>query len=179
MGSLFQQLISYMAILAFLSLGCTSEGETTPILSSEDTGTSSFDPGAEPTDQGASQDDPGTEPTDQGSSQVDQGTTGPIVSYFEHARPILQTYCTPCHEASPLPEAGSGGHNIASHYNDAFKAASDIYPECAGKNVGECSFILASDQTMPVACGPNTDICEIPPAELSVIQAWVQGGMQP
>ncbi len=172
MGSPLRELTLYVTIVASLSLGCTSESETIPILSSADTGTSQFDPGTGPTDQGSSQ-------VDQGTNPVDQGATGPIVSYFEHTRPILQTYCTPCHEASSLPEAGSGGHNIASHYNDAFKAASDIYPECAGKNVGECSFILASDQTMPFACDPNTDICEIPPAELSVIQAWVQGGMQP
>ncbi|MBR57930.1 MAG: hypothetical protein CMH54_07705 [Myxococcales bacterium] len=92
----------------------------------------------------------------------------PIVSYETDAKPVFVQYCNNCHSWLNL-----GGHNIASNYDDAFKPASSWYSQCAGLNMGECSLVLMLDGSMPINDIPSDD------PGLDIIQAWIDGGMQP
>ena len=83
-------------------------------------------------------------------------------TYYEHVQPILLQFCGGCHSGG-----GSGGHDIASNYVDAFKTSGS----CGGIMVGPCALELINNGSMPP--GP----LELPPGEIQIIDDWVNGGM--
>jgi hypothetical protein len=93
---------------------------------------------------------------------------GGLTTYANDAQPILQTYCGSCHG----PGFGSGGHNIATDYDDAFLSSYS----CAGLSKGECAVIRTEEGSMPP--GANGTMV-VTPEELSILQAWVLDGLLP
>jgi hypothetical protein len=64
----------------------------------------------------------------------------PVVLTYADVQPIFQKYCSGCHSGG-----GSGGHNIASSYDDALK---DSY-YCPGKTKGYCAWVRMGDGMKP------------------------------
>jgi hypothetical protein len=114
------------------------------------------------------------EPLDAGqldSGEPDVGLpdadAGSAVTYTSHIESILLTRCSPCHSA-----LGEGGHNAATSYEDAARAADEILrvitsgsmPEsgmgnlgCAGRDPGEPGCVTVE--------------------EFGLIQRWVEDGV--
>ncbi len=152
------RMVVLVATLGMLTFACGGGDGEDPV---EDQGTQT-DTGS---DEGS-----GDLGVDEGSEDlgVDEGTpedtAPPVVSYATDVQPILQIYCNGCHSVN-----NAGGHNITSTYEDSFLDAAS----CAGETIGACSVSRSADGTMPP--GPTT----VSPEELAIMQAWVDGGMQP
>ncbi|MBR57931.1 MAG: hypothetical protein CMH54_07715 [Myxococcales bacterium] len=88
-----------------------------------------------------------------------------VVGYAADVQPILQASCTGCHTT-----AGNGGHNVAAEYSEAMKLSN--HPSCTDMTVGECSLVRVIDGSMPIGGSVSAN-------DIAILQAWVDGGMQP
>jgi hypothetical protein len=88
-------------------------------------------------------------------------------SFETDAKPVLLKHCAGqvCH----VDGIGAGGM-VVSKYEDMLKPA--IY--CQGANKGACCAYRMKEGSMPKNCSG----C-VPQADIDVIQAWVDGGLQP
>jgi hypothetical protein len=109
--------------------------------------------------------------------EIDEGCGPVAVSYATDVRPILQTYCSPCHTSG----AGSGSYNVNNYSSTQ---ASSYY--CAGQTKGACSLARIQNGTMPAGRGctgnPASDVGNsscLNAAQQSTIEAWITGGQQP
>jgi hypothetical protein len=96
-------------------------------------------------------------------------------TYTFDAQPIYKKYCAPCHSMF-----GSGSHNIATVYGDAFLAS--YY--CVGQNKGQCTIVRIKNGSMPPGAGctgnPAMDKDNancLTAAEQATIDAWIMAGM--
>ena len=98
--------------------------------------------------------------------------------YSSDVQPVFEAKCTPCHTV-----IGSGDHNIASNYNDAFIPADD-FDECAGLNIGQCTIVLIQLGEMPRGFGCSGDPVQdagnagcLTQAEQDIVQGWIDAGL--
>ncbi len=87
--------------------------------------------------------------------------------FEKNAKPIFASHCAgqACHNET----IGAGGM-VITHYQDMFKPA--LY--CPGENKGWCTAYRMKEGSMPKDC-PGC----VPQKEIDIIQAWVDGGLQP
>ena len=90
----------------------------------------------------------------------------PVPGYAEDVQKIFIQHCVPCHGFFDF-----GGHRIAAEYEDAFKPSTYCGPDVTK---GECAIVRILDQTMPQGAGGT-----VPKDQIDIIQAWIDGGMQP
>ena len=104
---------------------------------------------------------------------------GPAPTWTADIAPLLKVRCTGCHDG-----AGSGGHNLATVYGDAFKTPSNTFACSGTTTVGACALKRVLNGTMPFFKGCTGDPAQdagnawcLTAAEQAVLQAWVAGGM--
>jgi len=112
--------------------------------------------------------------------EVFNESNAPAPTYTNDVQPIFFEKCNPCHTGD-----GFGGHNIGTHYDDAFLPAS-IFPECVdpGLLIGQCTIVLIQEGEMPFGEGcsgdPDQDAGDpncLTQEEQDTIQAWIDAGM--
>jgi len=102
-----------------------------------------------------------------GDTAGDIGPSAP--SYATDVQPLLGAWCVGCHTGG-----ASGGTNFANVYADNLADASATYAPCAGLTVGECALLRIADGSMPTT---GSIAATVDPAELAIVQAWVDAGM--
>ncbi|MBR57259.1 MAG: hypothetical protein CMH54_04290 [Myxococcales bacterium] len=147
------RLLVLVVALGFLSIACGG-----------DENHDGHDHGTTQTDTGNTGVDVATEDVATEDAGTEEDTTETVVSYALHVQPILETYCAGCHS-----DANMGGHNITSNYDDSFLDSTS----CPGESMGACSVTLSIDGSMP----PGNP--KVTAEEIAIMQAWVDGGMQP
>ncbi len=108
---------------------------------------------------------------------VDDGETGPTdviedPTWTEHVQPILQDYCSGCHEGTA---SASGGIAWLNSYDEATVVADA--PECEGSTRAECyaGRIERGEMPLGAACPPGDDGC-ITEDQFTTLQNWVDDG---
>lgn len=101
-----------------------------------------------------------------------------VFTYTDDAQPIFFEKCAPCHTGG-----GLGGHDIGIDYEDAFQPA-QIFPQCDGLLIGECTIVLIRGGEMPLGGGCTGDPAQdegnpacLTQEQQDVIQGWIDAGM--
>ena len=98
-----------------------------------------------------------------------------LATWSDDAAPILQAKCSPCHAT-----LGSGGHNIATNYQDGLKPTTGFACAALNTNVANCALFRIQNGQMPRGEGCSGDPADdngdpdcLTQAEQDAIQAWI------